>query len=118
MQVTIKGYGGYTVEHGPIVAHDQWSQEDAVQSSTFQELEAVRLVLEFIADKLKNASVRWFSDNQNVACSLLVGSKKPYMYIQEEALKVFHVSVQYQIRLEPSWIPREQNECADYQKVR
>ena len=31
-----------------------------------------------------------------------------------EALRVFHLSVQYQICLEPSWIPREENESADY----
>ena len=60
------GYGGYIVEHGPIVAHGQWSQENALQSSTFHELKAVRLVLESIANKLMNARVRWFSDNQNV----------------------------------------------------
>ena len=28
------GYGGYIVEHDPKIAHGQWSQEEAVQSST------------------------------------------------------------------------------------
>ena len=102
------GYGGYIVEHGPIVAHGQWSQEEAQQSSTFRELKAVRLVRESVADKLMNARVRWFSDNQNVVRILEVGSRKPNL--QAEALKVFHLSVRYQIRLEPSWIPREENE--------
>ena len=106
------GYGGYTVEHGPMVAHGQWSQEEAVQSSTFRELKAVRLVLESIAHKLMNARVRWFTDNQNVVRIIEVGSRKPH--IQAEALRVFHLAVQYQIHLEPSWIPREENECADY----
>ena len=48
-----------------MVAHSQWSQEDALLSSTVRELQAVRLVLESIASKLMNATVRWFSDNQN-----------------------------------------------------
>ena len=32
------GYGGYTVEHGTMVATGQWSMEDALQSSTWREL--------------------------------------------------------------------------------
>ena len=79
------GCGGYTVEHGPVVAHGQWSQEDASQSSTFHELRAVRLVLESIANKLMNARVRWYSDHQNVVHILEVGSRKPL--IQAEAVR-------------------------------
>ena len=30
------GFGGYTVEHGPQVAHGQWSDWEARQSSTAQ----------------------------------------------------------------------------------
>ena len=38
------GFGGYVVEHGNHVAHGQWSQWEAQQSSTWRELRAVVLV--------------------------------------------------------------------------
>ena len=41
-----------------------------------------------------------------------MGSAKSH--IQVEALKVFKACIQYNIRLEPEWIPREKNELADY----
>jgi len=40
------GYGGYAVEHGGQLAAGQWDKEEAQQSSTWQELRAVRLVIE------------------------------------------------------------------------
>ena len=60
------GYGGYIVDHGNLFANGQWSEDDAVQSSTWCELHTVRLVLESFQAKLKNEWVRWFTDNQNV----------------------------------------------------
>jgi len=39
------GFGGYTVEHGGLIANGQWSREEAQQSSTWRELRDVRLVL-------------------------------------------------------------------------
>lgn len=66
---------------------------------------AVSRVLDSIAPKLHSARVRWFSDNQNVAHILQVGSRKPHL--QEQAIKVFETCVGYQIRLEPEWLPRE-----------
>ena len=46
MQVVYSGasgtdFGGYTVEHGPQVAHGQWSEWETCQSSTWRELKAV-----------------------------------------------------------------------------
>ena len=35
------GYGGYVVEHGPYIAHGQWTEEEAKSSSTHRELKAV-----------------------------------------------------------------------------
>ena len=52
------GYGGYTVEHGTMVANGHWSPEDATQSSTWWELRAVRLILEAFQSKLENERVR------------------------------------------------------------
>ena len=69
------------------------------------------LVLLSVAPKLANARVRWFSDNQNVVHILQAGSRKPNLHAI--ALKVFNMAIQYQIRLEPEWIPRELNEKAD-----
>ena len=105
------GYGGYVVEHGPCVAYGQWTTEEAKQSSTWRELTAVLCVLEAMAKKLANARVRWFSDNQNVARILLVGSRKPHL--QSIALKIFSLSVRSHIKIEPEWIPRQLNVKAD-----
>ena len=48
------GFGGYTVEHGNLMANGQWSVGEAAQSSTWWELRAVRLVLESFQGKLAN----------------------------------------------------------------
>ena len=106
-----KSYGGYVVEHGPCMAHGQWSAEEAECSSTWRELSAVYLVLLFVAQKLVNARVHWFTDNQDVACILQVGSRKPDLH--EIALKVFNIAIQYQIHLESEWVPREWNQMED-----
>ena len=43
---------------------------------------------------------------------LQVGSRKPHL--QEQAMKVFETCISYQIRLEPEWLPHEENELADF----
>jgi len=106
------GFGGYTVEHGNLVANGQWSAEEATQSSTWRELRAVRLILESFQGKLANERVHWFTDNQNVVSIVQHGS--PKVVLQVEALEIFSVCVNNSISLEPEWIPREQNELADY----
>lgn len=41
-----------------------------------------------------------------------MGSKKELL--QAEALRIFRISLNYSIKLEPEWVPREFNEIADY----
>ena len=106
------GFGGYSVEHGGEVAHGHWDPMEAQQSSTWRELRAVRLVLESLLNKLENCTVKWFTDNQNVARIIQVGSKTPLL--QKEALLVFSLCVTYNISIEPEWIPRDKNQLADY----
>ena len=110
------GYGGYTggysVEHGGCVATGQWSKWEAQQSSTWRELRAVRLILESFYGQLENERIRWFTDNQNVVRIVLHGSKKPLL--QQEALAIFATCMKGKIKLEPEWIPREENLWADY----
>ena len=93
------GYGGYTVKHGTMVATGQWSMVDALQSSTWRELRAVRQVLESFQTKLENERVRWFTDNQNVVRIVQYGSRQPAL--QVEALKSFAVCVSHQAGMDP-----------------
>ena len=59
----------------------------------------------------------WFTDNQNIVSILLYGSKKPLL--QKESLEIFQVGLVHQIKLEPEWVPRVDNQQADYwSKVR
>ena len=101
------GYAGYTVEHGPAIVHGQWSSWETEQSSTWRELRAVGQVLLSLAQKLSGERIHWFTDNQNVVSILLHGSKKPLL--QKESLTIFQVNLVHQIKLEPEWVPREDN---------
>ena len=68
-------------------------------------------MLEAFGPKLKNCRICWFTDNQNVVRIVLYGSKK--RILQKEALAIFVTGVNNQIRLEPEWIPREENKFAN-----
>ncbi len=105
-------YGGYLVEHGTHVAHGLWTLEESTFSSTWRELQAIALVLESVAPKLSHTNVRWFTDNQNVVRIMSVGSKKKHL--QEVAMKIFMLCFFNSVKLEAEWIPRRENELADY----
>ena len=53
-----------------------------------------------------------FADYQNVVRIVFYGSKK--LILQEEALAIFAVCVNYCIKLDPEWIPRKENKFADH----
>ena len=106
------GYGGYVVEHGPHVAHGQWSEWEARQSSTWRELAAVDRILDSVAFKLRNNRIKWFTDNQNVVRILQVGSSKEHLQVL--AVNILRTMIRYSISLEPEWLPRESNMLADY----
>lgn len=75
----------------PCVAYGQWTAEEAQQSSMWRELTVAWLVIQLVAGRLINMHVCWFTDNQNIAHSLQVGSKKPGLYAI--ALKISSLSV-------------------------
>eukprot|EP00731_Ephydatia_muelleri_P026444 Em0018g544a len=103
------GYGGYTVEHGMHVANGVWLPEEAKQSSTWRELVAVKRVLQAVVDRLNNSRIHWFTDNQNVVRILTVGR-----LFAKCSLTDICTLMSRAIHIEPEWIPREQNEIADY----
>jgi len=51
-------------------------------------------------------------DNQNVSRIISTGSRKPQL--QAETVAIYSASVTNNIRVEPEWNPRAENELADY----
>ena len=90
------GFGSYVVQHGEHIAHGQWSLQETQKSSTWRELRAVSHTLKVFAGMLSNHRVRWFTDNQNVAHIIQVGSKNNEL--QAEALTIFKTAIQHTIR--------------------
>ena len=82
-------YGCYIVELGPqMAAQGVWSADSAMRSSTMREILAVRKVLQSFAPKLAGLCVKWYTDNQNVAHIIDIGSRKPCL--QEEPKLIFY----------------------------
>ena len=106
------GYAGYTVEHGCHIALGLWAKEESSASSTWRELRAVRMVLESLIGKLHDHRVRWFTDNQNVVKIISNGSKNPSL--QKETLAIFSFSMANSVHIDPEWIPRSENQKADF----
>ena len=102
------------VELGLEVSHGQWSVDQATCSSTWLELAvgAVDHVLRSFAPKLKGHTVKWLFDNQNVVQIIQYGSKKPHL--QDGAMSIFETCFQHSIKLVINWVPRSENEVADY----
>ena len=106
------GYAGYWVEHGVHVAQGLWTIEESELSSTWRELQAVALVLRSVATKLAHCNLRWFTDNQNVVRIIQVGSRKDHL--QSIAIEIFKQCFLNSIKIDVEWIPRQENELADY----
>lgn len=107
-----KCYGGYIVQRlGNIIAEGNFEKAEIGTSSTYRELLAVKNILSSFAKILKHEQVLWYSDNFNVLRIIEVGSTKPHL--QALAVLIFNLCIQYDIKLEPSWIPRKLNTLAD-----
>ena len=105
------GWGGYCVNVGGTSVAGSWSEAQSRESSTWRELRGTRLVLMSTGEKLVGKTVRHRTDNMNVERILKVGSPKPKLH--SEAVAIYTLCKQYQIHLEPEWVPREFNQEAD-----
>ena len=100
------------VELGNDIAHGQWSAHESCLSSTWRELKAIYLVLLSFATKVSGHTVKWFTGNQGVVHIINNGSRKEHL--QDGAMAIFELCLQHAIKLEVEWIPRSQNEKADF----
>lgn len=103
---------GFLVECADSIVHRMWTPEESLQSSTFRELKAVETTIVSLISKIRNRTVKLYTDNQNVVKIIKSGSMKKSLH--DIAINIFSNCIQNQILLEAEWIPRSENEVADY----
>ena len=100
------------IQGSSLLFHRNWSAAESQKSSTWRELATVKYSLEAFNDNLAGHRVRWNTDNQNVVRIVQFGSM--IEELQEFALDIFLFASSHNIRLDLTWIPRDQNSEADH----
>ena len=106
------GFGGYLVQCGQNFVSGSWLVKEMGTSSMYRGILAVKFVLLSLLDQLSGLTVTWVTDNQNVPRIILSGSRKGDL--QSEALSIFNVCCNFGIPVKMEWIPRSQNDKADF----
>ncbi len=107
-----KAFAGYIVNMQGYEAHGNWSAQEAVMSSTWRELKAVQLVMESFCDNIKASTIQWCTDCKNVVNIIEKGSRK--QHLNDISMRIYQSCVKYNINIIMKWIPRTENERADY----
>ena len=107
-----KSYGSFILKRlEKRICFGNFSQFEKTQSSTARELLAIQYSLQSFAKYLTHQAVNVRTDNINAAKIIEVGSPKPHL--QTIAISIFETCLKNDIKLSPTWIPREQNYVAD-----
>lgn len=107
----IRGWGGFAVQIGGHAAVGSWSVDKSKKSSTFRELRATSLVLESFAPQLRGKEVLHRTDNKNTEIILSLASRKADLH--NEAVNIYRLCREFNIRLTVESISRDLNEVAD-----
>ena len=94
------------------ICHRLWEPSECSKSSTWRELATTDFSLESFAPVLEGSLVKWFTGIQSAAKIVEAGSMK--LDLHRLAVKFFQFCAEHNIRLEVQWIPRTENEKADY----
>ena len=94
------------------IFYKNWEALEMKQSSTWRELQCVNYALDSFKNLLGSCTVKCFTDNQCVPKILEGGSTKEHLH--KIALEIYYCTRKNDISLEVEWIPRNQNEKADY----
>ena len=93
------------------MAVGSWSVDESNKSSTFRELWATGLVLKSFAPLLRGKEVLHRTDNKNTEIILSIGSRKSDLH--NEAVNIYRLCREFNIRLTVEWISRDLNGVAD-----
>ena len=72
----------------------------------------VKHALQGFTHFLKGQCVKWYTDNKGVATIVKSGSNK--VHLHKLAMEIFSLSKEHDIAIDMEWIPRSDNEVADY----
>ncbi|GAQ93576.1 hypothetical protein KFL_016690010 [Klebsormidium nitens] len=110
------GWGGHVIIDGHRhFAHGFWAPDEVHgrRSSTWRELQGLHRLLLSVGHLLSGHRVIARGDAQNVFWILDKGGSR-LEHLQEICLDIFWLCYKQQIDLTPDWVPRTQNELADY----
>ena len=94
------------------ICHRLWGPSKCSKSSTWRELATIDFSLESFAPVLEGFLVNWFTNSKSAVRIVEVGSMK--LDLHRLAIKIFQFCAEHKSRLEVQWIPRTENEKADY----
>ena len=106
------GCAAFISMNGRPVSHKNWDAIEIKQSSTWRELMCVKHALQSFVHLLKGSLVKWYTDNQGVAAIVKSGSTK--VHLHKLAMEIFLFSKEHDVSIDIEWIPRSENEVADY----
>jgi len=106
------GCAAFMSMNGKPVSHKNWDAIEMKQSSTWRELVCVKHALQSFANLRKGSHVKWYTDNKGVASIVKSGSSKAHLH--KLAMKIFSLSKEHNVIIDIEWIPRSENEVADY----
>ena len=107
------GYGAHlTFGSDRKFCSGMWSSFERAKSSSFRELMAIFLALKSFQSFIMGKKVKIFSDNQNVVRIVHNGSS--VAHLQQIAVDIFSFCLTNSVSFQTQWIPRAENELADY----
>ena len=94
------------------VCHTLWESSEASKSSTWRELAAIDFAIESFSSVLESSRVKLYTDSQVASQIVDVCSMKPGLH--NLTIKIFGACLTSKIKLEIQWIPRTENDKADF----
>jgi hypothetical protein len=105
------GWGGHTLGGTTTIAHEYFSEWEAVQSSTYRELLGVTRCIQSLIEICKGKTVVVQVDAMNLLGIVNRGS--PRLALNILARELFWFCLSHRIVLAIEWVPRENNTLAD-----